>query len=243
MTSPEGQGYRKRPTNIQHAEGPDSTGPWSLTKSVKFGEPSAEPEEHNEALPATSNTAQSPADLEQTNLSRDASPRRPGQCIWVLDDPIVRGKRFRLQCRAPKENNDLHLLFVRTEKKRLSVVALDVALAKEKGLEAAKLVYNKRLAKPFLCSRAVRLDFSYRKQDCSMAVTPSSNGEAQVALCLVKEATPWEVPCGLCWTSWWSRSVRPLRCRPRIQCKRARRRCWLRPVKNCVTTWGGWCIP
>ena len=38
------------------------------------------------------------------NLSRDASPRRPGQCIWVLDDPIVRGKRFRLQCRAPKEN-------------------------------------------------------------------------------------------------------------------------------------------
>ena len=125
---------------------------------MKFGEPSAEPEEHNEALPATSNTAQSPADLEQTmlgesfavtiiyiyimkfwlqtqmlirvsvfphhcqpednlrhgktlhassfprNLSRDASPRRPGQCIWVLDDPIVRGKRFRLQCRAPKEN-------------------------------------------------------------------------------------------------------------------------------------------
>jgi len=188
MTSPEGQGYRKRPTNIQHAEGQDSTGPWSLTKSVKFGEPSAEPEEHNEAPATCSNTAQSPADLEQTNLSRDASPRRPGQCIWVLDDPIVRGKRFRLQCRAPKENNDLHLLFVRTEKKRLSVVALDVALAKEKGLEAAKLVYNKRLAKPFLCSRAVRLDFSYRKQDCSMAVTPASNGEAQVALCLVKES-------------------------------------------------------
>lgn len=186
MTSPEGQGYRKRPTNIQHAEGPDSTGPWSLTKSVKFGEPSAGPEEHNEALAATSNTAQSPADFNQTNPSPEASPRRPGQCIWVLDDPIVRGKRFRLQCKAPKENNDLHLLFVRTEKKRLSVVALDVALAKEKGLEAAKLVYNKRLAKPFLCSRAVRLDFSYRKQDCSMAVTPS--GEGQVALCLVKES-------------------------------------------------------
>ena len=34
----------------------------------------------------------------------------------------------------------MHLLFVRTEKKRLSVVALDVALAKEKGLEAAKLL-------------------------------------------------------------------------------------------------------
>lgn len=187
-SSPEGQGYRKRPTNIQHAEGPDSTGPWSLTKSVKFGESQAEAEDHNEALPATSNTAPSPEDLAQTNLSRDASPRRPGQCIWVLDDPIVRGKRFRLQCKAPKENNDLHLLFVRSEKKRLSVVALDVALAKEKGLEAAKLVYNKRLAKPFLCSRAVRLDFSYRKQDCSMAVTPAASGEAQVALCLVKES-------------------------------------------------------
>ena len=36
---------------------------------VKFGEPTAEPEEHNEALAATcSNTAQSPADLEQTML-------------------------------------------------------------------------------------------------------------------------------------------------------------------------------
>ena len=41
--------------------------PWN--HQVKFGEPSAEPEEHNEALPATcSNTAQSPADLEQTML-------------------------------------------------------------------------------------------------------------------------------------------------------------------------------
>lgn len=42
------------------------------------------------------------------NVSPDAAPARPGQCIWVLDDPIVRGRRFKLQCRAPKENLSQH---------------------------------------------------------------------------------------------------------------------------------------
>ena len=53
------------------------------------------------------------------------APQCKLEALWLLDRP---------------RNNDLHLLFVRTEKKRLSVVALDVALAKEKGLEAAKLL-------------------------------------------------------------------------------------------------------
>ena len=37
------------------------------------------------------------------NLQQDASPR-PVQHIRVLDDPIVRGKRFTVQCKAPKES-------------------------------------------------------------------------------------------------------------------------------------------
>lgn len=85
--------------------------------------------------------------------------------------------------------NDLHLLFMPSEKKRLSLVAVDVGMAREKGLEAAKLVYNKRLAKNFLCSRPGKLDFNYRKQETSIAVTPMSQTEtAEVALCLIKES-------------------------------------------------------
>lgn len=81
------------------------------------------------------------------------------------------------------------MLFMPSEKKRLSLVAVDIGMAREKGLEAAKLVYNKRLAKHFLCSRPGKLDFNYRKQETSIAVTPMSQTEtAEVALCLIKES-------------------------------------------------------
>lgn len=52
---------------------------------MKFGEPSAEPEEHNEALPATSNTAQSPADLEQTMLGESFAVT----IIYIYNEVLV----------------------------------------------------------------------------------------------------------------------------------------------------------
>eukprot|EP00438_Fugacium_kawagutii_P002813 Skav214099 [mRNA] locus=scaffold1185:175427:179361:- [translate_table: standard] len=160
---------KKRPTNIQHSEA--DAGPWSLQKSVKFGYP------QDEALASTfAQTAQTQEDLEKNlEIHHEWQFARNNEPLWARP-------------KGSNMNNDLHLLFVRTEKKRLAVVALDVGQAREKGLEASKLVYNKRLAKNYLCSRVTKLDFTYRKQEASMAVTPQGSDVAEVALCLIKES-------------------------------------------------------
>ncbi|CAK9112627.1 WWE domain-containing protein, partial [Durusdinium trenchii] len=130
--------------------------------------------------------------LASTKRPGDAGgPRRYGQCMRLLEDSqIVRGKRFKLQCKVPKEHDDLHLLFLPVEKKKMFVVAVDVGLAKDqKGIEAVGLVHNRRLAKNFLCSRPARLESSHRRQEITMAVAPLQQTDtAQVALCLVKES-------------------------------------------------------
>ena len=128
MTSlEEAQALKKRPTNIVHAE--TEPGPWSLKKGVKFGyteidDPTSAPNlaetapcEESQNLGHILDIFCSSCQFDSMflimglheiaillrNLHQDASPR-PAQHIRVLDDPIVRGKRFTVQCKAPKES-------------------------------------------------------------------------------------------------------------------------------------------
>ena len=124
MTSSPQGGYRKRPTNIQHAE-PDS-GPWSLTKNDSTAKTGTEDSVQNLGMVGFKHmhtfsyvclaialgclaVSRRPPNILR-NPVPEASPR-PAHCIWVLDDPIVRGKRFRLQCKAPKENLEAAVSF------------------------------------------------------------------------------------------------------------------------------------
>ena len=131
---------QKRPTTIVHAE--TEPGPWSLKKGVKFGyteidDPTSTPnlaetapceESQNLGLDILDIFCLCQVDSKVSvlschglheiiaillrNLQQDASPR-PVQHIRVLDDPIVRGKRFTVQCKAPKESLGInkHVIF------------------------------------------------------------------------------------------------------------------------------------